>query len=67
MRKHIDDMFSREIANMVKIDSNDVQAETGVDLIKLIEEGHIIVAGLFEGHLLYIPRECYAEAEQVFS
>lgn len=53
MRKNIDELYPREIANMVKIDSNDMEARVGVDLVKLVEEGLVEVVGLMDGQLLY--------------
>jgi hypothetical protein len=53
MRKHIDDLLPRELANMVKLDSNDMEERIGIDLIKLIEEGHILVVGVVDGQVLY--------------
>ena len=58
MRKHIDEMFPREISNMVKIDSNEMEARVKVNLIKLIEEGHIVVVGVMDDKLLY-QAACY--------
>lgn len=70
MRRHIDDMFENAVANQIKLDSNEVEAETGVDLIKLIEEGHILVIGVDNlGRIIYQSAEDFygAKVQKVFS
>ena len=64
MRKSIDEMFPREISNLIKLDSNEMEARVQIDLIKLIEEGHILVVGVMDDKLLYQAAN-YEEAELV--
>lgn len=65
MRKNINDMFPLEIANMVKLDSNDMEARIGVDLIKLVEEGAVVVVGVMDDKLLYQAARVISEMEIV--
>ena len=53
MRRDINEMYPLEIVNMVKRDSNEMEATVGVDLLKLIEEGYIEVVGMMDEKLLY--------------
>jgi hypothetical protein len=53
MRKSIDEIFPRDVANRIKMDSNDMELRLGIDLIKLLEEGAIMVIGEMDGQILY--------------
>lgn len=53
-RKVLSEMFPLEIVNQIKVDSNDLEATHGVDLVNKVETGEILVIGCtFEGDLLY--------------
>ena len=64
MVKTIDDLYPREIANMIKLDSNEIEARVGINLIKLIEMGLVKVVGVMDDKLLY-QREEFEEVEIV--
>lgn len=52
-RKFLGDFLPLEICNMLKMDSNDIEARVGVDLIKLVETGLVKVVGVLDDKLLY--------------
>lgn len=53
MRKSLEERYGRQVANMIKMDSNHMESDVQVDLVRHIEEGRVEVVGMVDGQLLY--------------
>jgi hypothetical protein len=64
MKRNVEELYDRETLNKLKRCSNELEAETGVDLLKLVEEGALDIAGIcpITGDLMFLISEQFVEA-----